>query len=552
MAIPSYQSTRSLSSPSVHSTAIAIDPDECTCLFTRPEIKLPWWHAILASQWLPLIPPIVTGLVLWFGLHPTDDLTLTAIHILAVFISCILALMTTNMQLPTLVLSALVLLSFTKSFQCVDHTTGESIECRLCGEPDVLGDGRVYDCAATQDSFEHALEGFSSTVVWLIFSAFHLGKAVQTTQLGKRLSLHMIARFGQHPLGLGYAVVFSEILIAPFVPSNTARGGGIILPVVQSMAQTLGSTPTNRPAVGAFLMLLGSHANLLSASMFLTGMAPNPIVLAKCQELFPDLDFSFLTWLKGSIVPGLFCAIALPLILQQLVLSSSQEKSTAQPGIVAQAKSELASMGAMSKQEMQLCGVLVTCLCLWVTSGYTHLDATLVALGGLVALLHLRTISWHDVATNTHAWDTLVWLGGFITMAEHLSKAGASAFLGARISAGISDLGLPPVPCLAIAYFLTMFLFSSLSAHTVAFVGTFMEAGQVLGAKPMILVALLAYFGALGGCMTNFSTGTSAMYYAPGYVARGRWFVIGFLLAAFYITVYFTIGMAWWKVLGWH
>lgn len=64
---------------------------------------------------------------------------------------------------------------------------------------------------------------------------------------------------------------FLEILLAPFVPSNTARGGGIVLPVVHSIATTLGSTPSHQPKVGGFLMLVGAHANLLSASMFLTG-----------------------------------------------------------------------------------------------------------------------------------------------------------------------------------------------------------------------------------------------------------------------------------------
>lgn len=42
-------------------------------------------------------------------------------------------------------------------------------------------------------------------------------------------------------------------------------------PIVHSIATTLGSTPDQDPAVGRFLMLVGNHANLLSASMFLTG-----------------------------------------------------------------------------------------------------------------------------------------------------------------------------------------------------------------------------------------------------------------------------------------
>lgn len=50
---------------------------------------------------------------------------------------------------------------------------------------------------------------------------------------------------------------------------------------------------------------------------------------------------------------------------------------------------------------------------------------------------------------------------------------------------------------------------------------------------------------------TNYSTGMSAMYYAPGYVSRTKWFLIGFQVALLYLVVYFTVGMAWWKLLGW-
>lgn len=67
----------------------------------------------------------------------------------------------------------------------------------------------------------------------------------------------------------------------------------------------------------------------------------------------------------------------------------------------------------------------------------------------------------------------------------------------------IQHLHLPATPALSIAYFLTTFLFSSLSAHTVAFVGTFLDAGHALGVGPMILTCLLAYFSSLGGCMVK-------------------------------------------------
>lgn len=127
---------------------------------------------------------------------------------LTVCLSCIFALLTTSLNISVLVLTALTFLSLTRSFQCQDHITGQSTECRLCGEinPDT---GSLYDCRGGPDAFESALIGFSSPVVWLIFAAFHLGKAVEVTGLGKRMSLWMIQSFGKHITGLAYSIVFS-------------------------------------------------------------------------------------------------------------------------------------------------------------------------------------------------------------------------------------------------------------------------------------------------------------------------------------------------------
>ncbi|KAI9481416.1 MAG: Sodium/sulfate symporter [Benjaminiella poitrasii] len=508
-----------------------------------------------------LLPSILLGSLIWFGIAPTDELTLTSIRLLAVFTSCIFALITTSVDISVLVLSSLTLLSLTRSFQCVDHHTEESIECRLCGEHSP--EGSLYDCQGNQEAFHQSLKGFSSSVVWLIFAAFHLGKAVEVTKLGKRISLMMIHSFGKHTLGLAYAILFSELLLAPFVPSNTARGGGIVMPIVHSIAISLNSTPQQNSKIGGFLMLVGAHANLLSASAYLTGMAPNPIVIAKANMLYPGLNFDFMTWITGSCMPVMVCAVALPLLLAWScgIFKSKTNDSQVEEGqqvkpnndnIIQHASKQLKEMGFMSHKELQLCFVLFVCLAMWITSGHTGIDSTLVALLGITALLHLGTITWRDVTSNTNAWETLFWLGGFVTIASQLSESGASRFLGLKISQAIEHFQLPALPALAIAYFFTTFMFSSLSAHTVAFVATFLDAGHALKVNPMILTCLLAYFGALGGCMTNFSTGTLTMYYAPGYVARKKWFIIGIEIALFYLIVYFTIGMGWWKMLGWY
>jgi DASS family divalent anion:Na+ symporter len=137
--------------------------------------------------------------------------------IIAPMNSCIVALITTSVDISMLVLTGLTLLATTQSFQCTDEASGLSTECRLCGEINPLTKD-TYQCDPASDSFKQSLEGFSSTVVWLIFAAFHLGKAVQVTRLGRRLSLWMISLFGSHILGLAYAIVLSGKLSSPLPP----------------------------------------------------------------------------------------------------------------------------------------------------------------------------------------------------------------------------------------------------------------------------------------------------------------------------------------------
>ena len=88
-------------------------------------------------------------------------------------------------------------------------------------------------------------------------------------------------------------------------PSNTARGGGIIMPIVMSLVQTLGSTPTSNRNVGKFLLLCGAHSNLLISSFFTTGSAPNPIIVHNAKKIL-GINFTFSTWMIGASAPGIF------------------------------------------------------------------------------------------------------------------------------------------------------------------------------------------------------------------------------------------------------
>jgi len=50
--------------------------------------------------------------------------------------------------------------------------------------------------------------------------------------------------------------------------------------------------------------------------------------------------------------------------------------------------------------------------------------------------------------------------------------------------------------------------------------------------------------------LTHYATGTSPIIFGSGYVTLGTWWRVGFIMCIIELTIYATIGIVWWKVLG--
>ena len=103
-----------------------------------------------------------------------------------------------------------------------------------------------------------ALASFSNPLIWLIVIAILISLGLRKTGLGRRLGLVFIAALGRRTIGIGYGIVFCELLLAPVTPSNTARAGGIIHPIMKSIANAFDSDPAKgtERRVGTYLALV--------------------------------------------------------------------------------------------------------------------------------------------------------------------------------------------------------------------------------------------------------------------------------------------------------
>ena len=139
-----------------------------------------------------------------------------------------------------------------------------------------------------------------------------------------------VGRLGKSTLGLGYSLCGAELLLGPVVPSNTARGGGILSPIVLSLCNTLDSRPhREQERAGKFLVLVAAHANLITAAMFLTGMAANPVVARAAKDIL-GIEFGWRDWALGAIVPGLVSLTLLPPLMYFLSRPELKDTRAAQ------------------------------------------------------------------------------------------------------------------------------------------------------------------------------------------------------------------------------
>ncbi|MEG2902846.1 MAG: anion permease, partial [Massilia sp.] len=69
-------------------------------------------------------------------------------------------------------------------------------------------------------------------------------------------------------------------------------------------------------------------------------------------------------------------------------------------------------------------------------------DPTVVALIGLSVLIFTGTLDWDDVLSEKSAWDTLIWFGALVMLAEQLNKLGVIAWGASAMNDAIVTSGM--------------------------------------------------------------------------------------------------------------
>ena len=463
----------------------------------------------LSNYWKALVP-ILAGVALLFVPIP-EGLTANAWYYFALFVAVVIALI-----LEPIPAAAVGLIG----------VTAAAVSLLVMPKP--------------ADAIKWALSGFQDGTVWLIFVAFMFALGYEKTGLGRRVALNLVKWLGKKTLGLGYAVALADLALAPFTPSNTARSGGTIFPVIKNIPPLYGSEPgpTSRK-IGSYIMWTAFATTCLTSAMFLTGLAPNLLALSLVKTT-AKIDISWTEWFMGIMPVGVLLFVLLPLIVYKIY--PPELKSS--PEVPIWAAEELKKMGRITLKEVSMAVLALLALGLWIFGGEL-INATTVALLVLSLMVMTGIVEWNDVLAHKQAWNVLVWFATLVTMADGLNKVGFLKWFAGGAAGAMSGYSVMTiVVLLTVVYFVVHYMFASLTAHTTALLPVLLTAAIAVPGMPVKLISLLfCYTLGLMGIISPYATGPGPIYYGSGYVSRKEFWTLGLIFGAIYLAVLLLVGV---------
>ena len=392
-----------------------------------------------------------------------------------------------------------------------------------------------------------ATAGFGSTVVWLVVAAFFIATAFIKTGLGIRIAYHFMRLLGKRSLGLAYGLVATDLVLAPAIPSNTARAGGVIFPILKSLCTSLGSDVAlgTQGRIASFLTFTSYQGVVVTSAMFLTAMAANPLAAELAAQ--QGIEISWGLWALAASLPGVLSLLLVPLLIFRLY----PPEITRTPEAQELARKHLQQMGSMSREERILLTVFILLMALWIFGGFLGVNATAAAMAGVGTMLITGTLDWEDILKERRAWDTLIWFAVLVMMASQLGELGLLYWFSDRVSGVlVSGYWLPNFLVLILVYFYSHYLFASNTAHVSAMYAPFLVLALAVGTPPLLAALVLAFFSNLFASITHYGTAAAPVLFGSGNVEIGTWWKLGALISVVNITIWLGVGSLWWKFLG--
>ncbi len=383
-----------------------------------------------------------------------------------------------------------------------------------------------------------AFTGFASSTIFFLLGAFILALTIEKHGLHKRIALVMLKRFGETPKTFVLGVIVTGSLLSMTMPAHGVAA--LFIPVLLGIYSAYKEENLNEEFVKASLLGLSFGTSVGSMGTLLGG-ARNPLAISIYYDQTGNM-ISFLEWFIAAIPVVIFMTFMVYFILSKYFDVKDVDMDIIQSEI----NEEVEEMGSLSMGEGKALGFLISAFILWVSIGQ------IIGMGVVAVLVSAfigisGTISWDDMAKRL-PWGTIFLYGGAISLAFILGESGTLQFIGSSV---VNFVGDSPFLALAMFAVITAFLSNIMSNSATTAVILPIALSVMIGigfpaVVPVFLVALPSAFA----FMFVVGTPSAALVYSTGHLDQTDFLIPGFILNMIGLASFLTIGLGWWKLLG--
>lgn len=386
-------------------------------------------------------------------------------------------------------------------------------------------------------------------IIWLMVAAFVLTSAMSKSNLGNRIALTLVTKFGRTPKQTLGVLVVVNILLAFFVPSTTARAS-LIVPIALVLLEVYKAVP-GESNFGKLMMLQGVQNNAFATSMIMTATSAQVLAVGFINQ-HTGGNLGYMEWMMAS-VPQALLTIILTFLIGIKIYNFDKEITTDGSSEVREIlKAQLDKLGKMTGEEKRATFIFLLTLFLWATGNYhkqmfgfkisTEQTAVLAML--LCFMPGIGVLKWKEANIK---WDLMIFSAGAYAAGNALNDSGGATFLIQKL---IDAIGLNTMSHSLIAIvliFLSVFshlIFTSKTVRTTIMIPAVLNIATGLGIDPVAL-ALACSLGIAYTITLPPHSKVNTLYFGTGYFTVNDELIFG-LVSCFIGSVAICLGYFTW------
>ncbi|MFV0481699.1 MAG: SLC13 family permease [Campylobacteraceae bacterium] len=271
-----------------------------------------------------------------------------------------------------------------------------------------------------------ALSGYASTGVWIVVLGMVMAACMGGSGLSKRLALMIVSKIGKSAKNLYWAISIVTLIMTFFIPSLAAKTL-LVLPIITSMGLAFGAQKGQSSLVKGLVFIV-TIAGTMYCMGIMTSHAANPITASLLEKATDGKNIvTWAEWFKIGMPPALIMGLMATYILIKMFPPEVEDISAGKEAMLKQLK----EMGKMSSKEIYALIVFLVTLALWATDKLHGLNATLVAMlavAAMIAPVPCQVMNWKE-AEKKVPWNVFIVYGAGLSMGAMLVKTGAAAWL---------------------------------------------------------------------------------------------------------------------------